>query len=271
MTEEFHKKYQGKNRPCITIIVAVLNAAETLERCLQSISAQNYSLKELIIMDGGSTDGSINIIRSYNDKIVHWESESDKGIYHAWNKALDHASGEWICFLGADDYFWNNYVLTNMSSYLIRAELVKIRIVYGRIASVDPYGKIIKFIGTPWEKIRWLMPHGMPLPHPGLMHHHTLFKDNGIFDENLKIASDYEFLLRELKDKQALHVPSIIVAGWQSGGVSERRSIDTHNEVLLARKKNGYNKFSWVWWAVHIRNFLRNYWRSIFKNKKYWN
>lgn len=249
--------------PRITIIVAVLNAAKTLERCLLSITEQNYSFKELIVMDGGSTDGSINILHSYSNNINYWESEADKGIYHAWNKALKHATGEWICFLGADDYFWDKHVLSNIAPYLIRAENCGTRVVYGRIARVDTSGKIIKFIGKPWEKIRWLMPHGMPLPHPGLMHQYTLFKENGLFDETFQIAADYELLLRELRHKQALYAPDIIVAGWQSGGISEYKVLDAHNEVLLARKKNGLNSFSWVWWVVHIRNILRSHWQKF--------
>lgn len=73
--------------PLISIIVATLNNKETLERCIRSINEQDYSCKELIVMDGGSTDDSINILRSYSSAITYWESGADKGIYHAWNKA----------------------------------------------------------------------------------------------------------------------------------------------------------------------------------------
>ena len=173
-------------QPWITIIVAVLNAAKTLEKCILSISELNYSFKELIAMDGGSTDGSINILHSYSSIITYWESETDKGIYNVWNKGLKHATGEWICFLGADDYFWNKHVLANMAPYIIRVKNCGIRVVYGRIAHVvDQAGKIIKFLGKPLKKIRWLMSHGMPLPHIGLMHHQSLFKMHGLFDETI--------------------------------------------------------------------------------------
>jgi Glycosyltransferases involved in cell wall biogenesis len=88
---------KGEN-PLFTIIVAVLNSKETLERCIESVNSQTYPYKELIIKDGGSTDGTVEILKNNDDKIAYWESSPDHGIYHAWNKALQYARGEWICF-----------------------------------------------------------------------------------------------------------------------------------------------------------------------------
>jgi glycosyltransferase involved in cell wall biosynthesis len=262
-TDKNTTHHSGPKQPLITIIVAVLDSAKTLNRCIRSINEQNYSYKELIVMDGGSTDNSINILRSYGSAITYWESETDKGIYHAWNKALKHATGEWICFLGADDYFWDNQVLVNMVPYIIKAKNCGIRVVYGRIARMDQAGQVIKFLGEPWEKIKWLMSHGMPLPHTGLMHHQSLFKTHGMFDETYRIAGDYEFLLRELKNSDALYVHEIIVAGWQAGGISDHKFLSSHIEMGRARRKNGFTTPSWIWLTVHIRGFLRNYWRRL--------
>ena len=246
-----------------TIIVAVLNNKESLKRCIESVNNQTYPHKELIIIDGGSTDGTVEILKNNDDNIAYWESETDKGIYHAWNKALKHVTGEWICFLGADDYFWDNHVLTNMAPHIVKAKNCGIRVVYGRVAHMGQAGQVIKFLGEPWEKIRWLMPHGMPLPHTGLMHHQSLFKTYGLFDETFQIAGDYEFLLRELKKSDALYIHDVIVAGWQVGGTSYQNFLSSHREMGRARRKNGFNTPSWVWLAVHIRGFLRNYWRRL--------
>ena len=89
-----------EENPLLTIIVAVFNGAKTLERCIDSVVQQTWPYKELIIMDGGSTDGTVDLLKRYDSKIKYWESRPDRGIYHAWNKALDHAEGEWICFIG---------------------------------------------------------------------------------------------------------------------------------------------------------------------------
>lgn len=251
------------NRPLITVITAVLNGAKTLERCLDSIDSQTYPHKELIVMDGGSTDGSVDILSKRNSKIAYWESQPDRGIYNAWNKALKQSHGNWICFLGSDDYFWNLNVLADLSFHLKRAEDLKIRVVYGQMARVDHNGQIIKLMGESWEKTRWLMPHGMPLPHPGLMHHHSLFKDYGLFDESFKIAGDYEFLLRELKNGTALFANGLITVGCQTGGIADVKDLDAHKEVALARRKHGLHRLSWVWMAVHARNVVRKHWRRI--------
>ncbi len=249
--------------PLFTIIVAVLNGKEYIERCIESVNSQTYPYKELIIKDGGSTDGTVEILKNNDDKIAYWESSPDRGIYHAFNKAIKHARGEWICFLGADDYFWNKNVLTDLSPHLIKAAGLGIKVVYGQAARVDRSGRILKLIGKPWENVRWLMPHGMPLPHPGLMHHRSLFEKHGLFDETFRIAGDYDLLLRELKNGDALYVRDLIVAGWQAGGISDSKALFAHKETGRARRKNGFHNLSWVWLAVHTRGFLREYWRKL--------
>ncbi len=100
-----------QKQPFISIIIAVLNAEKTLRQSIGSISKQTYSNWELIVIDGGSTDGTINILNNNSKSIAYWESKPDKGIYHPWNKALSHANGDWIYFLGDDDFLCENDVL----------------------------------------------------------------------------------------------------------------------------------------------------------------
>ena len=93
-----------KVRPLISIVVSVFNGADTLQQCIDSVTDQTYPAVELIVIDGGSTDGTREILLRNASKLAYWVSEPDRGIYHAWNKALVHAQGDWISFLGADDY-----------------------------------------------------------------------------------------------------------------------------------------------------------------------
>ncbi len=243
---------------------------KTLEHCIESIVSQSYPYKELIIIDGGSTDGSLSLIDSHKNKITYYESKPDRGICHAWNKALKHSHGEWVCFLGADDFFWNKNVLSDFSPHLKQAKDSRIRIVYGQIAKVNASGKILKLEGKPWNKIQWQMPHGMPLglPHPGLLHHRTLFDEHGLFDEIYKIAGDYEFLLRELKKGEALYAENLISVGHQTGGIADSLKINAQMEVAKARRKNGLGVFSLVWTIVFARSLLLNIWNSLTKNAK---
>lgn len=249
--------HTAQNQPLITIIVSVLNGSATLERCLESILFQTYPFKELIVMDGESTDGTLTILESFDDWIIYWESKPDRGIYHAWNKALGHAHGEWICFLGADDYFWNNQVLADLAPHLRRASESGIRVVYGQVAKLDEKGRILKLEGKPWEKVRWLMRHGMPLPHPGLMHHHTLFEIHGLFDDSYAIAGDYDLLLRELINGDALYAHGVRTVACQVGGMADSYGLLSHKEVARARRKNGLPFFSWIWFAVCARSMIR--------------
>ena len=96
---------KNKSLPLITIIIAVFNGAKTLQQCIDSVAQQSYPNKELIIIDGGSKDGTLDLLKANSEKIDYWVSETDNGIYNAWNKGLAQANGDWICFLGADDFF----------------------------------------------------------------------------------------------------------------------------------------------------------------------
>src|ERR1700712_5543862 len=95
--------------PKISIIIVTFNAAADLQSCLNSIYRQKYPAIEIIIMDGKSTDGTADILESNTDKIAFWKSEKDQGIYDAMNNALDHITGEWVYFLGADDQLLDEF------------------------------------------------------------------------------------------------------------------------------------------------------------------
>jgi glycosyltransferase involved in cell wall biosynthesis len=247
----------SRSFPPISIVVAVLNRAKTLARCLQSVDDLIYPGKELIVMDGGSTDGSLSLLEAHRPSLTYFESKPDRGIYHAWNKALDHARGEWICFLGADDFFWSPHALTEMGPFLLEAVEKKIRVVYGQVVKVDQGGTVLRVEGKPWQKIRWLMPHGMPLPHPGLMHHRSLFEIHGLFDDSFRIAGDYDLLLRELRKGQAFHAPGVRVVGSEIGGIADSLKLLSHQEVSKARQKNGLPAWTWLSLGVYARSWIR--------------
>ena len=92
-----------KHLPKVSIIIVTFNAAATLQQCLNSIYRQTYPFLDIIIIDGGSNDGTVDILKANTTKIAFWKSEPDEGIYYAMNKALDHITNPWVYFLGADD------------------------------------------------------------------------------------------------------------------------------------------------------------------------
>lgn len=228
--------------PLITIIVAVFNMASTLQRCIDSIVNQTYPHKELIIIDGGSTDGTVDILKSNNNNITYWESKPDRGIYHAWNKALDHAKGNWLYFLGADDYCWSADAIKQIVPHLSEAYPLH-RVVYGQVALVTTKEEVLYLLGDlPWKKVRRRFLEEMCIPHPGVFHHKNLFECYGRFNEAFRIAGDFELLLRELKTQDAFFIPGITVAAHQVGGVSSNpyQSLRLLEEEHRARKLHGF-------------------------------
>lgn len=246
-------------RPVISIVLAVRNGANTLQRAIDSVSNQTYDRKELIVIDGKSTDGTPRIIERNSEKLNYWVSESDRGIYDAWNKGLRSAKGEWLLFLGADDYLWREDVLERIAPHLLSAG-PEMRVVYGQVNVVRPAGTTVMAINDTWDRARFLQV--MCIHHQGVFHHRTIFDIHGGFDESYRIAGDYEMLLRELKDRDAKYVPGIIVAGAQHGGISSdpSRSLMVLREIGRARRQNNIQGMSllliWTYWKAQVRHVL---------------
>jgi glycosyltransferase involved in cell wall biosynthesis len=208
-------------RPYVSVVIAVRNGGTTLQRCLDSVINQLFEAWELIVIDGGSSDGSQEILRRNQASLRYWVSEPDRGIYQAWNKALAKASGEWICFLGADDRFHDPVVLRELAGSLRAAE-GKYRVVYASIDKVMESGQVLFRWGRPWSSVREEFRHGMAIPHQAIFHNRSLFELHGRFDESYRISGDYEFLLRELVDHDALFVPDVLVVDMAAGGLADR-------------------------------------------------
>lgn len=245
--------------PLISVVVAVYNGVETLTRCIDSVSGQTYKNRELIVIDGGSVDGTKDLIESNSQHIAYWESERDRGIYHAWNKALNVAHGDWMIFLGADDYFVDDNALARIASHLQRNSLFA-RVIYGRVDLVRKDGTVIGTFGSQWNRKRFSQL--MTLPHQGVFHHRSLFQEGGYFNEEFRIAGDYELLLRELKSRDPIFIADVKVASMQFGGMSsdQRFSIETLREIRRAQILNGVTTVSipWLWAFVkaQVRHFL---------------
>lgn len=252
----------GQTVPLISVIVAVFNGRETLQGCIDSVALQGYANKELIVVDGGSTDGTVELLRENDQKIDCWISEPDSGIYDAWNKGLQRARGDWICFLGADDFLWDATVLGGIAGDL--AQLPQsIAVAYGQIMLIGMEGEPQRSLGEPWEQMRDSFRQYMCIPHVGTMHRRKLFERKGLFDPSFKIAGDYEFLLRELKTGNAAFLPDIIVAGQRYGGVSTHadNNLRIKLEVWRAQRMHGL-PLSWkaVLWEIaneYLRFVLR--------------
>ncbi len=242
----------------ISVIVSVFNGVATLQQCIDSVARQTYVAKELIVIDGGSTDGTREVLDRNASKLAYWMSEPDRGIYHAWNKGLAHAKGDWVCFLGADDYLWAPDALERLAPVLARA-YPPVRVVYGQVAVVNERGAEMARAGEDWRSAKRRFRQIMCLPHTGLMHHRSLFDVQGRFDESYRIGGDYEMLLRELRGGEAQFVPGLVVAGMRHGGISSdpAGSLEILREFRRAQRAHGLPRAGRHWIAAYARAHLR--------------
>jgi glycosyltransferase involved in cell wall biosynthesis len=199
----------------VTIIIATFNVVNDIEETINSCLSQDFNSKKIVIIDGGSRDGTVNILNARTSDIAYWISENDGGIYSAWNKALQVIDSEWITFLGAGDVWFDTASLSQMLTF---ANFPHINFVSGKVVLSDSGCRVTsKGIGKPFTY--WNMIFHMGIAHPGSLHHISLFKNN-FFNESFKIAGDYEFLLRRIGDIRSAYNPSEIVR-MRAGGISQ--------------------------------------------------
>ena len=139
--------------PLISVITVCYNAASCIEKTILSVINQTYSNIEYIIIDGGSTDGTIDIVNKYKDRISVIVSEKDKGIYDAMNKGVTYATGEWVNFMNAGDTFYNSNVVTELFKDNIEE---KYTVVFGDTNVITQYKEI--FVNYGYKKMHKYMP-----------------------------------------------------------------------------------------------------------------
>ena len=206
----------GRQYPLITVVTAVFNGGQFLEQSISSVQDQTYNNVEYIIIDGGSSDDTLDIIRTYGHAIDYWVSEPDAGIYDAWNKGLRLASGDWIAFLGADDAYLK-HALQKYSDFIIKLQGEECDYISSRVNLVSG-SDLLRTIGSQW---RWeTFRRYMNVAHAGSLHRRTLYERYGLYDTSYKICADYEFLLRPGSSLRAAYLDDV-TAEMKTGGVSD--------------------------------------------------
>jgi len=247
----------------ISVVVAVFDGAKTIIRCIDSVLSQTCSDIELIVIDGGSTDGTLEIIHSYAHRLAYWESKADRGIAHAWNKGIAHSSGEWILFLGADDYLWSPTTIEQMLPFLELAQM-RTSVVYGKVIGVDGSGRELRELSAEWNQ-RKFVHYGIYFSHQGIFHHKDIFARYGEFDEYFRYGPDYEMLMRYLINHDAEYVSTVTVAGMQMGGVSNKPSnaFTALGDLRKARRKHGISGDSLLYYralfGARIKGLMYSY------------
>jgi glycosyltransferase involved in cell wall biosynthesis len=249
----------SKQTPLISIITVVYNGSKTIEQTIQSVLNQSYKNIEYIIIDGGSTDGTIEIIKEYEKDISHWTSEPDKGLYDAMNKGIALAKGELIGMINSDDWYELDAVKIIVDSYI---ENPQKRIFHGDRYDIDNDGNKRKYrFNQSKFKFKYF---SMTFNHPSMFIHRDIYKE---FKYNIefKSISDYEFVLKVfLKyENSFLYIPRTYV-NYRLDGISAKQSMIAElKEGSIARLNAGLNYHHVIVFIFlkYIRAILRNVFR----------
>ena len=216
----------------ISIITINLNNKDGLKETIDSVINQTYSDIEYIIIDGGSTDGSVDIIKEYNDKISYWISEKDKGIYNAMNKGIRVSTGDYLLFLNSGDHLIENNVLEKVFPYLDGTDFV-----YGNEWKVNERNRgNIPYEAVYPNKLDESFFRRTSLPHQSTFIKRELLKDG--YNENYKIISDWILFRESWKNgKTYKHMP-FIVSVYDCSGFSNQNSGLMNNEKKEYYRKN---------------------------------
>jgi glycosyltransferase involved in cell wall biosynthesis len=175
----------------LSIITVNRNNAEGLRKTINSVAGQTFKDFEFIIIDGASDDDSVEIIRENGDHITYWVSEPDRGTYHAMNKGLRVANGEFCLFLNSGDYLAFSGILEKIFSLEIKADIIS-----GNVLKIRPNNKFRRVTSPETVSLHRLCIHS--LPHQATLIKTGLFEKTGYYTENYKIASDWEFFLKAI-------------------------------------------------------------------------
>jgi glycosyltransferase involved in cell wall biosynthesis len=225
----------------VSIITVSFNSAKTIADTIDSVLNQDFPEIEYIIVDGDSTDGTVDIIRQNENRISQWISEKDQGMYDAMNKGIAMATGDVIGILNSDDVYMNSHVISEMMKLLQEKNA---QVVFADLILVDQNNdnKVLRYYDSSHfhpDKFRW----GWMPAHPTVFVKRELYQVVGPFSTNYQIAADYEMLIRILAIQKAsyAYLPKPVVR-MRSGGASTAglsRNWILNKEIIRACQENG--------------------------------
>jgi glycosyltransferase involved in cell wall biosynthesis len=189
--------------PKISIVTPSYNQRAFIERTIRSVLNQNYPNLEYIIIDGGSTDGSVEIIKKYSDKLAYWVSEKDQGQAHAINKGFRQATGDIVGWLNSDDEYFDWALETVAKTFIANKD---VDFFFGNRLTVDENGRILRDDRHTRFSFSALVLYGMIVSQPATFWKRELFEKYGYLDESQCFCMDYEFFCRVGAHIKAKHI-----------------------------------------------------------------
>ncbi len=236
---------QKSESPRISIITVVYNGVLFLEQTIESVINQTYNNIEYLIIDGGSDDGSVEIIKRYADAIDYWVSEPDKGIAHAMNKGIEASTGDYLLFLHADDYLLNEHVIQAAVSQMGgECDIAAFNIIFQNAdREIECHSRNFNY----WLNFK------TSLRHQGVFCARKLFEKLGGFDESYRVAMDYELWLRAYREGIMPNIFNYTLTYMRDTGISSRSDWPSMKQRFLEEQRVHYQ---------HLPNFRM---RMIYK------
>lgn len=259
----------------VSIITVSLNSEKYIGKTIESVLMQTYKNIEYIIMDGGSSDATLDIIKEYQNKFdgrLHWFSEKDNGIYDAMNKGIKIAKGSVLGIINSDDWYEEDAV--SKAVYEFNKE-PDIDITHGKLNIVDKDGNYKEEMTLLEDPYQHTFDKFMPVCHPSVFVKKEVYREAGLFDLQFAIAADYDFILRCMKKGFKFKYIASVIANYRQGGISNvnlKRSLMDATGVNI---KNGCPRFRayFICYRSLLKNklmqmkFIRTAWIKLKSNK----
>lgn len=227
----------------ISIITVCLNSERTIEQTIQSVINQKDDNYEYIIIDGKSTDGTMDIVNKYKKHITTVLSETDSGVYDAMNKGISIATGDIIGIINSDDWYEPD-IFKKIRKYFQESS---VDVVHGKLNAIHNDGKIETYVTDNIEEIRY----AMNIYHPTIFVKKEVYEKYGMFDLKFKIAADYDLVLRLYVNKAKFFYLDKVLANYRLGGLSEQYNFQCAEEV----RRISQNYLSYA--ALNRRNYFK--------------
>ncbi len=254
-------KTSTQDRPLVSVVTVVYNGEKQIEATLQSIFSQTYQNIESVIIDGGSSDHTLEIIKKYQNNISFWLSEPDRGIAHAWNKGLERCSGDIVGILNVGDSYHPEAIRLAVEEFQKNQD---VGFVFGDMLVCNEKGKPrykIKGNINYLENIDYEMAF---VPHPTVFVKRSIYETEGLYDESYQLAMDYEFLLRITKRGiVGRYIPDILTT-MSLGGASDQKYRQCYKEMMQISVAHGYNKKLAL--VRYYYNFMKTFLRKRMEN-----
>jgi glycosyltransferase involved in cell wall biosynthesis len=244
-----------------SVITVTYNSDAYLAETIKSVLAQDFTDFEYVLVDGGSTDGTLDIIRSFaaQDARIRWSSEPDDGISDAFNKGIKQAAGEIVGILNSDDTYTPGALSTVVTAF---ARDAACDVVYGDMIRFAGETQLYRLKAAPVDQRVW---HDMPLNHPASFVRRSAYERFGLFDVRLKVAMDYELVLRFYRSGCCFTYVNQVLAHMRYGGVSDGRFLAARQEVYAVTVAAGYPRWrAGAWFLIKAgMNITKNLLRML--------